>query len=69
MAASEKSMRRVALTSLGGTSIEWYDFFIYGTAAALIFPTAIYRPSSLLWYFCCWLYSAASGWHVVWSLW
>jgi metabolite-proton symporter len=31
-------MRRLALTSLAGTSIEWYDFFLYGTAAALVFP-------------------------------
>jgi metabolite-proton symporter len=31
-------MRTVAMTALGGTSIEWYDFFIYGTAAALVFP-------------------------------
>lgn len=37
-----RSMRTVALTSLGGTSIEWYDFFIYGTAAALIFPTLFF---------------------------
>ncbi|MEX2130085.1 MAG: MFS transporter, partial [Pseudohongiellaceae bacterium] len=35
-------MRKVALTSLAGTSIEWYDFFIYGTAAALVFPTAFF---------------------------
>jgi MFS transporter, MHS family, shikimate and dehydroshikimate transport protein len=28
---------KVATASLIGTSIEWYDFFIYGTAAALIF--------------------------------
>jgi metabolite-proton symporter len=28
---------RVVLASLIGTSIEWYDFFLYGTAAALIF--------------------------------
>ena len=34
-----RSMRTVAMTALGGTSIEWYDFFIYGTAAALVFPT------------------------------
>ena len=39
---SEKSMRKVAMTSLAGTSIEWYDFFIYGTAAALVFPTAFF---------------------------
>jgi MHS family shikimate/dehydroshikimate transporter-like MFS transporter len=30
-------LRRVRLASLIGTTIEWYDFFIYGTAAALIF--------------------------------
>jgi MFS transporter, MHS family, shikimate and dehydroshikimate transport protein len=30
--------RRVALATVIGTSIEWYDFFIYTTAAALIFP-------------------------------
>jgi MFS transporter, MHS family, shikimate and dehydroshikimate transport protein len=28
---------RVVLASLIGTSIEWYDFFLYGTAAALVF--------------------------------
>jgi len=32
----------VALTALAGTSIEWYDFFLYGAAAALIFPTAFF---------------------------
>lgn len=31
------SMRRVATASLIGTSIEFYDFLIYGTAAALVF--------------------------------
>ena len=31
------SIRKVALASLIGTSIEWYDFFLYGTASALIF--------------------------------
>ncbi len=35
-------MRRVALTSLAGTSIEWFDFFIYATAAALVFPTVFF---------------------------
>jgi MFS family permease len=39
---NEKSMRKVAGTALAGTSIEWYDFFIYGTAAALVFPTAFF---------------------------
>lgn len=40
--APEPTMRKVAMTSLAGTSIEWYDFFLYGTAAALIFPTAFF---------------------------
>lgn len=38
----ERSIRRIALTALAGTSIEWYDFFLYGTAAALIFPKAFF---------------------------
>jgi metabolite-proton symporter len=30
--------RRAVVASTVGTSIEWYDFFLYGTAAALVFP-------------------------------
>lgn len=30
-------MRRVVTASFVGTAIEWYDFFLYGTAAALVF--------------------------------
>lgn len=47
MAESQtKNIRKVALTSLAGTSIEWYDFFLYGTAAAIIFPKAFF-PSDM----------------------
>jgi metabolite-proton symporter len=30
--------RRAVVASAVGTTIEWYDFFLYGTAAALVFP-------------------------------
>ncbi|MBS3182450.1 MFS transporter [Leucobacter manosquensis] len=35
---------KVALASFIGTSIEWYDFFLYGTASALVFG-ALFFPS------------------------
>jgi len=34
---SRMSIRKVAVASFIGTTIEWYDFFLYGTASALIF--------------------------------
>ncbi len=40
------SMTRLACTGLAGTSVEWYDFFLYGTAAALVFPT-VFFPKTL----------------------
>ncbi len=33
-----QAVRRATMASVVGTTIEWYDFFLYGTAAALVFP-------------------------------
>jgi metabolite-proton symporter len=35
--ASPSTMRKVVLASMIGTTIEWYDFFLYGSASALVF--------------------------------
>ena len=42
----QSNIQKVAYTALAGTSIEWYDFFLYGAAAALIFPTVFFGEAS-----------------------
>jgi metabolite-proton symporter len=37
---------RAVIASTVGTAIEWYDFFLYGTAAALVFPHLFFPGSS-----------------------
>ena len=43
--ASVNSPRHVLFASLVGTTIEYFDFYIYGTAAVLVFP-ALFFPAS-----------------------
>ena len=43
-----ESVRRVALASMVGTSIEWYDFFVFGTASALVFGRLFFPTFSPL---------------------
>jgi metabolite-proton symporter len=52
MAAEEKDQvftrerRRVVMASAIGTTLEWYDFFLYGAAAALVFPQLFFPGES-----------------------
>jgi len=41
----QQQVKRAMIASAVGTSIEWYDFFLYGVAAALVFPQK-YFPQS-----------------------
>jgi MFS family permease len=40
-----KRLARVRMTVIGAQTIEWYDFFVYTTAAALVFPTVFFSSS------------------------
>ncbi|MEQ4210222.1 MFS transporter [Actinopolymorpha sp. B9G3] len=44
--ATRSTMRRALLASASGSFLEWYDFFLFGTAAALIFPQLFFPESS-----------------------
>jgi MFS family permease len=51
--AEARRLRTVVLSSLAGTTVEWYDFFLYSTAAGLVFdklffPTANHTVGTLL---------------------
>src|SRR3954470_23040795 len=41
-----RQVRKAALASTVGTTIEWYDYFLYGTAAALVFPDVFFPNAS-----------------------
>ncbi|MFE7705060.1 MFS transporter [Streptomyces sp. NPDC057486] len=43
-----RSLKRIVAASLIGTTIEWYDFFLYGSAAALVFNKLFFPDSEPL---------------------
>lgn len=44
-AGKPNSQRRIALATIIGTTIEWYDFFIYATSAGLVFAQLFFMPA------------------------
>ncbi|PSL52428.1 putative MFS family arabinose efflux permease [Saccharothrix carnea] len=43
-----RTLRKLMAAGLVGSSLEWYDFFIYATAAALVFPKLFFPEASPL---------------------
>lgn len=45
LTAKTNSVKRVVAASVAGTTMEWYDHFIYASAAALVFPRLFFPES------------------------
>jgi len=44
----DSNLRRVVLSSLIGATIEWYDFFLYGVVAGIVFNKLYFPPGDPL---------------------
>ncbi|WP_028208823.1 MFS transporter [Paraburkholderia nodosa] len=45
-ANSDRSLNRIVIASVAGNAMEWYDFFVYSTAAALVFGQLFFPPDA-----------------------
>ncbi|MCF8590201.1 MFS transporter, partial [Gordonia liuliyuniae] len=45
-APDSRRLRNVVLASMLGTTVEWYDFFLYATAASIVFNDVFYPDTS-----------------------
>ncbi|SMG21252.1 MFS transporter [Paraburkholderia susongensis] len=45
-ATPEHSLTRIVIASVAGNAMEWYDFFVYSTAAALVFGQLFFPPNA-----------------------
>lgn len=43
---SARERRKVAFAAVIGTTIEWYDYFVYAAAAGLIFGQLFFEPAT-----------------------
>jgi MFS family permease len=48
MRSDRRHQTNIAISSWTVACIEWYDFFVYGTAAALVFPAAFFPSNAPL---------------------
>src|SRR5882762_11311231 len=42
----ERTIRKIVVASVAGNAMEWYDFFAYGTAAAIVFGQLFFPVGS-----------------------
>src|SRR5476649_1958151 len=45
-AVPDRELRKIVIASVAGNAMEWYDFFVYGTAAALVFGQLFFPPNA-----------------------